>query len=496
MALDDAGDDVGEVGAGFHADELAGLDQRGDYGPVFRATVRSGKEAVLPVQSERPDGTLDDVGVELDASVVEEQGQPGPAGERVADRVRELALLADESELLAQPGLERFDHRPAARLTGGPAFLGRTAADLGLDAIEGRDAGERLGRDRPGELVERAADVAPAEGELHAATPLGQGLVGFVAVDLQHAPEARQMGDGPAGGAVGRIDEGDARRIGATPGPIVPGIRPELARLRASAARIEHRRRGLVGEQLARSLQGLEEPLVNGPEQEGGAPDPIGERRAIERDALASVDLRLPVERKVVGVFGDEHLRDEVVRRQAALDEPRRRGRLYDRLASPAGVSRPPHHQHAERRRHDVEALGDVLADPMQPARAARAGRAPDVDQRLDARQVSRQGAAVRPPARRALRLHGRRGFLDGVLGSLDLLGLLDAQKKLILGEALGPAPEAVTLHRADDLAQPLVLGTLLGQESLQDLRIVAGQSRLGHEADSTIPARRLPARR
>ena len=173
----------------------------------------------------------------------------------------------------------------------------------------------------------------------------------------------------------------------------------------------------------------------------------------------------------MVGVFGDEHLRDEIVRRQAALDEPRRRGRLHDLLAGPAGVSRPPYHQHAERGRHDVEALGDVLADPMQPARAARAGRALDVDQRLDARQVRRQGAAVRSPARRALRLHGRRGLFDGLVSSLDLLGLLDAEKELIFGEALGPAPEAVTLHRPDDLAQPLVLGTLLGQESLQGLR-------------------------
>ncbi|GEN00778.1 hypothetical protein MRA01_53170 [Methylobacterium radiotolerans] len=57
----------------------------------------------------------------------------------------------------------------------------------------------------------------------------------------------------------------------------------------------------------------LQESLVHGPEEEGGAPGPVGQRRAVEADALAGKDLRLPVERQAVGVFGDEHLRDESV---------------------------------------------------------------------------------------------------------------------------------------------------------------------------------------
>jgi hypothetical protein len=52
---------------------------------------------------------------------------------------------------------------------------------------------------------------------------------------------------------------------------------------------------------------------VHGPEQEGGAPDPVGQRRAVEADALAGEDLRLPVQRKVVGVLGDEDLCDQSV---------------------------------------------------------------------------------------------------------------------------------------------------------------------------------------
>jgi hypothetical protein len=40
--------------------------------------------------------------------------------------------------------------------------------------------------------------------------------------------------------------------------------------------------------------------------------------------------------------------------------------------------------------RHDVEPLGDVLADPMQLTGAAGADLARDVDERFDARQMGR----------------------------------------------------------------------------------------------------------
>ena len=46
MAVDDPGDDVGEVGAGFDAGELTGLDQRSDDGPMFGAAVRG--ELIMP----------------------------------------------------------------------------------------------------------------------------------------------------------------------------------------------------------------------------------------------------------------------------------------------------------------------------------------------------------------------------------------------------------------------------------------------------------------
>jgi hypothetical protein len=39
VTVDDLGDDVGQVGMRFDGAELAGLDQRGDDGPVLAAAV-------------------------------------------------------------------------------------------------------------------------------------------------------------------------------------------------------------------------------------------------------------------------------------------------------------------------------------------------------------------------------------------------------------------------------------------------------------------------
>jgi hypothetical protein len=140
-----------------------------------------------------------------------------------------------------------------------------------------------------------------------------------------------------------------------------------LAGLGAASPRIEHRRRGLVGEQLAGSLQRLQQPRVDRPEQEGRAAHPVSERRTIESDPLAGVDLRLAVERQMVCVLADDHVGDGSFGGDAALNQPRGRRRLdHHVLAGAAGVLGPAHHQHAELGRHDVQPLGAVLADQVK----------------------------------------------------------------------------------------------------------------------------------
>src|SRR2546429_9711089 len=123
----------------------------------------------------------------FDPAVFEKEAKASPARQRVADRLGELGFLADQRQLLAQPRVECFDQRAAAFLADGAALVGGTAADVGLDPVEGGDARQRLGRDRRrpalGECVERAADMAPAEGEVHLAAR-GEHFVGAIAVDL------------------------------------------------------------------------------------------------------------------------------------------------------------------------------------------------------------------------------------------------------------------------------------------------------------------------
>lgn len=70
MALDDAGDDVGQVSLRLDTDELAGLDQRGDHRPVLASAVRTSKQGILPIQSQRPDRALGGVGVDLHAPII------------------------------------------------------------------------------------------------------------------------------------------------------------------------------------------------------------------------------------------------------------------------------------------------------------------------------------------------------------------------------------------------------------------------------------------
>lgn len=124
--------------------------------------------------------------------------------------------------------------------------------------------------------------------------------------------------------------------------------------------------------------------------------DPVSQRGSIQLDALPGIDLNLAVQRQVVGIFRHQNLGDRRFGRQAALNQTRRRRGLYDTvLASPAGVFGPPGDKHPELRRHDIQPLAFVLANPMQFALATGAGPVVDIDDDLDPRQMRRQRAAI-----------------------------------------------------------------------------------------------------
>jgi len=76
VAFDDPGEHVGEVAERLDVVQLARLDQRGDDGPVLGAVVGACEEHILPVECDRTDRALDGVGIDLDAAIVGEAGEP------------------------------------------------------------------------------------------------------------------------------------------------------------------------------------------------------------------------------------------------------------------------------------------------------------------------------------------------------------------------------------------------------------------------------------
>jgi hypothetical protein len=115
----------------------------------------------------------------------------------------------------------------------------------------------------------------------------------------------------------------------------------------------------------------------------------------------------------VVGIFRDHDMGNQLLGRQAALDQPRWRRRLHHRpLAGAAGVFRPARHDHLILRRDDVESLRAVSADHVHRAATARAGGIFRFDDDLDPRQVLRQRPAPGAPLFRAGLAQRRIGFL------------------------------------------------------------------------------------
>src|SRR3954469_1723156 len=83
--IDKLGQHVSQVGMRIDAMQFAGLDQRGEHGPVFCPFVRTSEECVFSVESNWAPAALDSIGVDLDAAIVEEAHQPLPLIEAVAN---------------------------------------------------------------------------------------------------------------------------------------------------------------------------------------------------------------------------------------------------------------------------------------------------------------------------------------------------------------------------------------------------------------------------
>ena len=116
-------------------------------------------------------------------------------------------------------------------------------------------------------------------------------------VHVQLAFEALEKALGVAAAAAGRVEEHHAGRIRPGPGSLIAGQRPQVPRLGLAPARVQHRRPGLVHEQMIGLLQMPGEPIHHRSEVKRRLAHPAGERGAIQFHPRTGVDLRLAIER-------------------------------------------------------------------------------------------------------------------------------------------------------------------------------------------------------
>src|SRR5262245_25602903 len=116
MTRDDPGEHVAQVSLRIDPVHLAGFDERGDDRPMLAAAVGAGEEMIFAPERDRPDCALDDIGVDLDAAVVEEASKAVPARERVADCSGDGGFAGDGGKLGLEPQTQIVDERLGAAL--------------------------------------------------------------------------------------------------------------------------------------------------------------------------------------------------------------------------------------------------------------------------------------------------------------------------------------------------------------------------------------------
>ena len=133
--------------------------------------------------------------------------------------------------------------------------------------------------------------------------------------------------------AVGRVGEPDRRRGRIARGLVVAHAGPEPSSLGLTVAWCEYRDWCVVGVQLACAQHVIAHGGYQWGQQFAGRTDPAGQRRAIQIDTFAGIDVGLPVERLVVSVLRHQHMRQQPRSGEPVIDRPRRCRRLHDPVA-------------------------------------------------------------------------------------------------------------------------------------------------------------------
>ena len=84
VAVGQLGQEIAKVGVGLNGARLAGADQAGEAFKVPAALVMAGKEGVTSVHGRAADGVFDQVGIHVDAAIVEDGRGPWRQWRRVS----------------------------------------------------------------------------------------------------------------------------------------------------------------------------------------------------------------------------------------------------------------------------------------------------------------------------------------------------------------------------------------------------------------------------
>ena len=159
--------------------------------------------------------------------------------------------------------------------------------------------------------------------------------------------------------------------------------------------------------------------------------DMIGQGRDVEVDAFPGVSLALPVQRLVLAVLGVKDHRQQARPDRAARNDMERRRRLADLLAGAAGELFAHGLDHFPLPRHDLQRLGDRLAELGAPAAAAgtcaQAG-----DHEALARQMRREWRTHWPSAGEQLHRGAADRHRRDLIAGRTRRGFLELQFQLV----------------------------------------------------------------
>ena len=211
--------------------------------------------------------------------------------------------------LFTQPPLQFNDQGAATLLAHAPALLRRKAVDLTLNGEQDIDALDR--RPPIGALLSRArSNLAPAvrparsfEDQTWLAIGLVELVEAGVGVGLHQPGIAGQMLLWMLSATIRRIEEHGCRWIGSGKRAVVAHIGPEPAGPGLSLGQDRHR--GVVGMDAFRCKDMASDRIDQRHQGCRGGAHPVGQRRDIEVDAFAPVDLALTVERQVQAILAN-----------------------------------------------------------------------------------------------------------------------------------------------------------------------------------------------